>query len=651
MAIAKMKKLTLLAEQSDKEDVLKAMQEMQSVEMIPLSEVLEEELVEQFSFTDQQQQTAELTERLQDVEHSLSYLRQYVPEPGLIEQLKTKRDVYSLAELESHVESLNVEELVGKIQEKEQAFIRINEERKELKEEESFLRKWRELSFLPKEVKNFDLMHVVVGSMDAEQVPQVSEELSELGTVYLEEIYRTSDDVAFLVILPKAEKATFDEIASRTSFRELKYSYDVLPEDALYENLNKQKELREEETAMKKEMKEWKQEVKNLKLTEEYYYNLNARETAKKLMMNSEHLFLISGWIEEEKVDAFTQVIQEDLGEESVAILSDEIKLKEYDDVPIVLKNNKFVEPFEMLTEMFSYPKYNEKDPTPYMYPFVLLFFGMMSADAGYGLLLLGATLFALKGLNIEGGMLRMVKFLHQLSYPTIAFGLFFGSFFGAELSFQVMSLQDDVIEIMILAVVFGLIQLLFGLILNGIIKTQQGEKASAYIDGYAWAMILVGIILWVVGSMLIDSSMVANAGIGLALINVAGILVASTVASDNKALGIGLGLYNLYGISGYVGDIVSYTRLMALAVASANIAMAFNLIIGFLPPIARFTVGVVLIVLLQALNIALTYLGAYVHTARLQYVEFFGKFYEGGGKPLKPLKTLEKHIFLKERN
>lgn len=650
MAIAKMKKLTLLAGQQEKGAVLRSMQEMQSVEMIPLSEVLEEELVEQFSFSDEQQETAELTERLQDIEHSLSYIRQYVPEPGMIEKLKSKRDVLSLDELENHVSTVEMDNLIGKIQEKEQEFIRINEEQKELQEEESFLRKWRDLAFLPKEVSHFQIMHVTVGTVDEEQVPQLTDELKEQGTVYYEEIYHTTDDVALLVVLPKEEKEAFEEIASRTSFRELNYSYDILPEDALYENLNKQKALREAEKEMKEEMKNWKQEVKDLKLAEEYFYNIHARENAKELMMNSSHLFLISGWIEEEKVSSFTAHLYEDVGEDSVVILTDDIRLSEYDDVPIVLKNNALVRPFEMVTEMFSYPKYGEKDPTPFLYPFFMVFFGMMGADAGYGLLLFAATLAALKLFNFEDGMGRMLQFLHQLSYTTIAFGLFFGSFFGAALPFGVYSLEQDMIEIIVLAIILGVIQLLVALVLNGVIKIQQQEKASAYIDGFAWMMILIGLILLVVGEMVVNSSLISQIGIVLALINVVGILIASTIASENKALGFGLGLYNLYGVTGYVGDIVSYTRLMALAVASANIAMAFNLIVSLLPIYARFTIGIVIFVALHALNIGLTFLGAYVHTIRLQYVEFFGKFYEGGGKPLEPLKTLEKHIFLKEK-
>lgn len=651
MAIAKMKKLTLLAEQANKEILLQSIQKMQSVEIISLSDIFEEELVKQFEFISRDQQMDQLKELLQDVTHSLSYIKQYVPEPGMISRLKTKREVLSLEELNAHVQNIDVNELIVKTQEKELELIQLSERLKELKEEEQFLRKWSNLKFLPEEVENFRIMHVIVGTLDIEQQGDLTVSLNNLKSAYYEVIYQTSDEVSYLIIIPKADKIAFEEMSSRTSFRKLNYTYDELPEDELKKNLDQQKTIETKQQDIKEEMKSWGAIARDLQLAEEYYYNVHERERAKELIMNSDHLFLLSGWIEEEKVEDLIHSVESDLGEKSVAILTDDIKMSEYDQVPIVLKNNKFVEPFEMITEMFSFPKYNEADPTPFFYPFFIIFFGMMSADAGYGLLLFLVTLYALKTFYLENGMKRMIKFLHQLSYSTIAFGLFFGSFFGFELPFLVMSLQEDVIEIMVLSVAIGLVQLIFGLILNGVIKNRQGQRASGYIDGYAWAMILLGIILWVAGELLLNQAIVANSGLGLVLINVAGILIASMVSSENKLLGLGLGLYNLYGVSGYIGDVVSYTRLMALAVASANIAMAFNMILGFMPLILRVTVGAALFIILHAVNIALAFLGGYVHSARLQYVEFFGKFFEGGGRPLSPLKTLEKYIWLEEKN
>lgn len=651
MAIAKMKKLTLLAEHANKEALLKSVQEMQSLEIIPLAEDMEDELLKDFETNISNKAASDMDTRLQDIEYSINYLKEYIDQPGLFEKLKSKKEVYSLKDLETHVEKADIEVILDDVSKMETKINQLDEQIKDLKQEEAFLRKWRALNFMPEEVKGFKLMDVIVGSVDKEHAEELVESLKENGKMYFDEIYRRSDEVAYLIIIPKAEKAHFDQVIGQYSFRALNYKHDLLPEDALYNNLTSQKERREERQSTIETMSKWKDRFKDLELAEEYYYNISERQNAQSLFIDSHHLFLLSGWIEEDKVAGLKKNVERTIGDNEVVILSDDIQMREYADVPIVLKNNNLVRPFEMITKMFSYPKYNDVDPTPLMMPFFMVFFGIMSADLGYGLLLFGVTLFALKALNIEGSTGSFVKFLHILSYPTMAFGVFFGSFFGIELPIQVFSLQDDVLEIMAFSVVLGLIHLLYGLILNGKIKNRQGQRASAYVDGYAWFLMLIGFILWIAGAMLLNNQLLTQVGIGLVVLNAVGILAVSAMSSSNKALGLGLGAYNLYGISGYVGDIVSYTRLMALGVASANIAMAFNMIIGFLPPVARFTVGILIIIALHTLNIALTFLSAYVHTSRLQYVEFFGKFYEGGGKPLTPLKMLEKHIWMEDNN
>ena len=149
---------------------------------------------------------------------------------------------------------------------------------------------------------------------------------------------------------------------------------------------------------------------------------------------------------------------------------------------------------------------------------------------------------------------------------------------------------------------------------------------------------------------MVLNISWIATIGSSIAIIAAVAIVVITVLSSENKWGGLASGLYNLYGISGYVADVVSYTRLMALAVSGGSIASAFNMLVGFLPPIARFTAGIFLIVALQGLNIFLSFLGAYVHGLRLQFVEFFGKFYDGGGRALKPFKTYEKYVDIKQQ-
>lgn len=171
----------------------------------------------------------------------------------------------------------------------------------------------------------------------------------------------------------------------------------------------------------------------------------------------------------------------------------------------------------------------------------------------------------------------------------------------------------------------------------------------SAYLDGAQWALILLGVAVIAINMVFFNIAWLTTAGLVLILGNILGMFIVKIFSNENKLAGVGQAAFGIMDVASVVGDLVSYTRLTALAVAGANIGMAFNLILSLLPPIARFTIGVILFVLLHALNIFITYLGAYVHTMRLQYVEFFGKFFESDGRRFNPLKTLEKYIWTKK--
>lgn len=651
MAIAKMKKMTLLAEQSSKNLLLKAVQELQGLEVIPVSEEDEEAMLDQLESQEDSEAKDQYDEKLQEVQFALDYLRNYVPDPGFFAKMRQRPESLTLDELEEQVNEASVQDWYEKIVQKEKQFEELSEDQKALRDQEAFLRKWSSLNYHPSEIEGLRTMYARTGTVTVELASELNEALNKTGAVYIEEIFQNKDEAAYLLVSSIENQATIEGILQEYQFTSLDYNYDKIPSEELKDNLSKQESFRKRKKELEKEIRSYGDAVRELELAEEYYYNLSQREAAQAMLLGTKNLILLSGWLEEEKIPQLTQLVEETVGKDGVVLIDDDVKMDEYKSVPIVLNNNGLVEPFETVTEMYSLPQYNEIDPTPLMMPFYIVFFGMMSGDLGYGLILWAATLAALKLFNLRGSMRKNIKFFHVISYGTMAFGLIFGSFFGAALPFALLSVQDDVIPILILSVVLGFIQMMTGLITNGVVKTKQGQKASAYIDGYAWAMILVGVVLWLAGSMLVDSQLLIYIGIGVAAVNAVGILFVSSLASKNKGLGLALGAYNLYGVSGYVGDLVSYTRLMALAVSSASIGLAFNMIVSFIPPLGRFTIGLVLMLVLHALNLFLTYLSAYVHTARLQFVEFFGKFYEGGGRPLNPLKTMEKHISLKNRN
>ncbi|MDZ7835304.1 MAG: hypothetical protein U5K84_08090 [Alkalibacterium sp.] len=218
---------------------------MQSVEIVSLADNDDEDLLEGFSKETSDTKTYDFKGRLQDVEYAIDYLDDYVAQPGLIEKLKSKREVFSLAELEKYVEKADIDSLLEGVSTKEREINKLDEELNNLRQEEQFLRKWRGLNFLPREVKQFNLMHVMIGTVDIERSDPLIASIKENGKVYYEEVYRRSDEVAYLFILPKdAIKALTDSI-NQYSYSELEYDYSVLPEDALYRNLSEQKEKRE----------------------------------------------------------------------------------------------------------------------------------------------------------------------------------------------------------------------------------------------------------------------------------------------------------------------------------------------------------------------------------------------------------------------
>ena len=299
---------------------------------------------------------------------------------------------------------------------------------------------------------------------------------------------------------------------------------------------------------------------------------------------------------------------------------------------------------------MYSYPKYNEVDPTPLLVPFYLVFFGMMVADAGYGLVMLIASFCAMKFIKLTKKNEDFARFFFYLSFPTIFFGFIYGSFFGDAVKIPgLIDPSRDINTILGMSIVLGVIQIFFGLGIKAFVLIKAGKKRDAFYDVGAWLITLISIGLLAGSIMLKWPPIMKYVSIGGLILGSVVIVLTGGRTEKTKGAQIGQGLYALYGITGYVSDLVSYTRLMALGLAGGSIAGALNMLIAQLPQgIVAIIIGPIIFVLAHVFNLLLGLLGAYVHTARLQYVEYFSKFYEGGGKPFTPFKSSEKYINLK---
>jgi len=246
----------------------------------------------------------------------------------------------------------------------------------------------------------------------------------------------------------------------------------------------------------------------------------------------------------------------------------------------------------------------------------------------------------------LSKGLAENLTLFQLCSIPTIIWGLIYGNFFGFEFSFQLLSAQDDVNQILVLSVIFGYIQIMFGLALKFyVLWKKKDQKLQALFQAGSWMVFLVSVVFVALGMLLFPDTPMQTIGLFLLAASLLAVVVGGSFEGNTLVGKIGSGLYGLMDVTNYVGDLISYTRLMALGVAGGSIASAFNLIISYLPVPARFTVGILLFVALHGLNIFLSYLSAYVHGIRLQYLEYFGKFFTGGGRAFDPFKSNEKYV------
>jgi len=651
MAVSKMSKLTLIAQQGYSERILSAIQGFQGVEIRNLFEqtVSNDWVTEYFDEVDplpSQDVLGRIDYQLEQIAHAIQFVEHHGSsrEKGL----HLKRQQATLRKLEEDFDEPSLSAELESIQDLEQRFSDVSAKQQDLYDHESLLQKWQVLDFLPREY-SLHSTKCFLGTADA-SIWNLLEQQVKDRQIHYEIIYSDERIVNFVLLYLRAEQPEVQELVRQFSVSVFTYNEPQSPKAELTIIQREIIELVEEQKKLARLIGQKKNVIKSLETAEEVLLARKNRWMIHDRFIKDDKLFLLQGWLETESFNAFEDFVGNLIGKENLYLeIEEPTDIEINEEIPTKLKNHAVVKPFEMLTEMYSLPKYHEVDPTPWFMPFYFVFFGMMVADAGYGALMLIATTVALQTI-LPRVTERFMRFFQILAIPTIMWGLIYNSFFGFSLGYTpILSTSEDVISILILSIIFGVIQIFIGLGL----AAKENIKAKNYIgavsDGFAWQGIMIGAIVGGLGKMLLNSQSLFFIGVILAVLSAVLIIVTPMFQSKSKIKGLAKGAYNLYGITSYIGDLVSYTRLMALGISGGSIAAAFNMLVGYMPPIARFSVGIILMLALHGLNIFLSLLSAYVHGARLQYVEFFGKFYEGGGRAFRPLKTEEKYVNIEQ--
>lgn len=651
MAIVKMKKFTLLTFESNKKKIVKELQELSKVEFINLQNediINENKVLQGLTKYTVDSEYEECEENLSKTKSALEFLEKHSPKKSLIKELREEKEELTLEKLEEMFEGLDWIKSYERIKEKESIILSLESKITNFRNEIEILTPWESLSVSFEELNSFKEAVSFLGT-----IPKSYEEslMNKLTPYYAKLISSKSNEVNILIIGHKDDYEDISEVLREVGFSAFKTNHKEDPMKLILDLKHQIEELNSKKFFEIEEVVTLEEDTKKLQLAYEYFSNIKLRLKANENFLNTKNTLAIQGWIAEEDIEKLIEVSSKVLGEYHYLEFED-VKEDEIDRVPIKLKNNKVVKVFESVTSMYSYPKYNELDPTPLLTPFYLVFFGMMMADAGYGLLLFIGAGLALKFFNFEKGMKDFVKFFFYLSIPTIFFGLIYGSFFGdfIVLPTQIIDSNKNVTTVLILSLLLGVIQIFMGLGIKFYIMTKAGDLKGAIYDAGSWVLTLISI-GGIAGSIFLGWPQVLKTVFIITMI-IGMLIIVLTNGRDSGSKGarLGQGIYALYGITGYVGDLVSYTRLMALGLAGGSIAGAMNLLVNSIPGVGALVFGPLLFIFAHIFNLGLSILSAYVHTARLQYVEYFGKFYEGGGKPFKTFDLSEKYIKIKRK-
>ena len=652
MAISQMQELSLLLPRELLDEILSYLQNLQSVEIQDLQAketwkgAFEKELVwnPDTSFSEHLQA---LTRRQEKLARMIENLQAFVPKKKMLESLKEAPLETSFVSLEQMGQARDEEAFLAAIQQQFQVLARAQEAKETAQSEVAELEKWASLDVTPVALKQFKHLRAFVGTIPTSGNNQFNIRLQDYPDLEVREVFTSSTEKGILVLC-KAEVAKETQaVLTELGFKLFEYAFEELPKERL---VALQATIKEQEaliTSTKIQLASSNEELKQLKCQLDYVLNLTSRQESKEALASTQNLVALEGWIEQEQIEDLRMGLTQQFGG-AILLQIHEMTAADRQRVPTKLKNNALIEPFELVTEMYSLPKYEDKDPTPVVSLFYFIFFGMMAADIGYGLLLFGGTSWALKALHIKPNLAKNLRFFRILGVGVALWGVIYGSFFGFKLPFAIVDTSTDVITILIMSVVIGFITVMTGLYLSGVKNIRMKDYAEAYNSGFAWMLILVGLALLAAGRLFPSLAIAGLIGQWLAIINAVGIVLVSIISAKSLK-GLGPALFNLYNISSYVGDLVSFTRLMALGLAGASIGSAFNLIVSLFPPFARFSIGIVLFIALHSINMFLSFLSGYVHGARLIFVEFFGKFYDGGGKAFKPLKPAGKYVRYKK--
>lgn len=580
-----------------------------------------------------------------------------------LNSLFTSKKVYRYAELLKIVEQFDYENIFiqCKSLDSELNHLKLDENRLITAKQE--IQKWQELDLDFKEIEQRKYIEYTLGTIAKKNFDNLVQDIEHQDKTAVTQIIKEEKNRLYIVfIVLKENFSKIEPILQKHHFEIYKYNYPFIgtPEQIL-------KTISEQLNIVAKKRFEIEKLLTKLHRDNQLIYPLHdilsieqEKEEAKKLLKKSKEIIAIKGWIQDKDI----LKLQKKLKEHFKAYEIKFSKPEKGEPVPIALTNHSLIKPFEIIAELYSLPDYHEIDPTPILSVFYFIFFGLCLSDVGYGASMALLSYFAIKKLKLGKGAIKFFKLLYYCGISGILGGILVGSWFGDILNYlppqlgnireflvQRLALfqpTDNPLPLLILSLALGVTQVFTGIILKFIDNIRNDKLYDGLMDQVSWLLFLTGIILFMTKGMM--PLFMGNISLMITVIGALSIILTQGRAKNNILLRLGSGILALYDVTGYLSDVLSYSRLFALGLATGIIAQMFNMLATMVNiPYIGFLLAIIVLIVGHTFNLLISGLSAFIHDARLQYVEFFTKFYQAGGIPFRPFSLKTKYIHVED--
>lgn len=667
MAIVPMAKILIVSHNSEAAGLLEVLQREGICQILNAQQAtVSKDLPELAAKRDRPKDIEELLNRLTKC---IAFLKVFGDPTKALVNMLSPRVLVDEISYQTTVSDRQLLKIIDRCEQLETAIEKAKSRRESLRGTIQELLPWQSLATPVEEIGPLARTICQAGMMPSGQLKYVQDNISELGGA-IQQIAETENHYACLVVYLKENTNEVQKLLRAAEFAPVNFAamLALSPSAALRINsaegtgtaaeLIKQHEdkLSEQELLLQKHIDsatKLSKDLLKLEILYDHYWNLLNREQTKSAAPATQRTVVLEAWVKEKDYRRLEKIVSA-FGASSLS----RVKPAEDEEIPVEIENKQIVRPFEVITRLYGMPQPSNVDPTIFLAPFFALFFGICLGDAGYGLVMVVATVLLVKKMQGDKKLLWM---LGACSVFAILVGALTGSWFGNVVTAFVPSLEPlrkrlmwfDPLEkpLMMLGVVLilGYVQLMSGLVIAFVHNLRMKDYAAAVFEQLTWLVMLNSLLL-----LGLSKAGVISADVGKLFGRLAVVPAVLIVLLSSRQGGwggrLGLGAYNLFSAVFYLGDVLSYLRLMALGMVSSGLAMAVNLIAGLT---LKIPYGIGILIMIPVLigghgfNLILSVLGAFVHTMRLQFVEFFPKFLVGGGKAFEPLHKEFKHIYL----